>query len=259
VHLVNPNTNPILTLLMSLVFVVAISRWTTNLIRRRASGRVVGDIVRDLRNDAFRSAMSRDMSFYDEFSSGKIVSRITSDTQDFAQMIVLVTDLMSQIATLIILLVILFNIEWHLALILCIIAPVIMAAALLFRRIARSASRQASRVLAKVNNNIQESVAGIMVAKNFRQEQAQFDQFSAVNTQYYHAGRVVPVHSFPAKHLGPDHLDCLVLEPAPGRIGLVGARFRADRRRAGCRPDGPGASFRPARRDRIPPFEIPLQ
>lgn len=175
----------LITLLIGLVYLIAVSRWGTNLVRRRAAGRVVGDIVRDLRNDAFAAAMSRDMSFYDEFASGKIVSRITSDTQDFAQMIVLVTDMMSQIAVLILLLGILFTIEWHLALILIILAPMIMGTALLFRRVARYVTRQASRVLANVNNNIQESVAGMTVAKNFRQEHALYNTFAIVNQQSY--------------------------------------------------------------------------
>ena len=54
-----------------------------------------------------------------------------------------------------------------------------------FRRIARRTSTQARRVLAEVNANVQESVTGIGVAKNFRQEQRIYDEFKPVNAQSY--------------------------------------------------------------------------
>ena len=40
--------------------------------------------------------VARDMSFYDEFPSGKIVSRVTSDTEDFATVVTLTLNLLSQ-------------------------------------------------------------------------------------------------------------------------------------------------------------------
>lgn len=176
---------PVLVLICGAVFLAACGSWAANLFRRRATGRAIGDIVRQMRTDAFQSAVSRDMSFYDEFSSAKIVSRITSDTQDFAQMIVLVTDLISQMTVLILLIVILFFTEWKLTLVLCLMIPLVLASALGFRRISREVSRKASRMLANVNSNIQESIAGISVAKNFRQEQRIYDDFDAVNRQSY--------------------------------------------------------------------------
>lgn len=166
-------------------YIASCASWGTNYFRRRAAGRAIGDIVRDLRNDAFAAAVSRDMSFYDEFSSGKIVSRITSDTQEFAQVVVLVTDLISQMIMVMILMTILILTEWHLALILAVLAPVVIVAALAFRRVARSTSQQASRVLANVNGMISESITGINVAKNFRQEGAIYNQFDTVNRQAY--------------------------------------------------------------------------
>ncbi|MBX3081250.1 MAG: ABC transporter ATP-binding protein [Anaerolineae bacterium] len=180
----NPDLK-VLLIVAGSVYFAAIGSWGANVIRRRATSRAIANIVRQMRTDAFEAAVSRDMSFYDEFSSGKIVSRITSDTQDFAQMIVLVTDLVSQMMVLILLVTILFFTEWHLALMLMIMVPLVLGSALMYRRIAREVSRQASRMLANVNGNIQESVAGISVAKNFRQERTIYEQFKAVNQQSY--------------------------------------------------------------------------
>jgi ABC-type multidrug transport system fused ATPase/permease subunit len=171
--------------LAGLYLVVATSAWLMNLFRRRATGRTIGDIVRNMRYDAFSSAISRDMSFYDEFASAKIVSRITSDTQEFAQVIVLIADLISKLFMMIFLGVILLTTEWHMALILFVLSPSVILIALAFRAIARRTSRQGNRMIANVNNMISESVKGIQVAKNFRQEQRIYNDFDVVNRQAY--------------------------------------------------------------------------
>ena len=64
---------------------------------RAARRRAVGDVVLALREDAFAAVMERDLSFYDQYASGRIVSRVTSDTQDFSAVVTLTIDLMSQL------------------------------------------------------------------------------------------------------------------------------------------------------------------
>ncbi len=159
--------------------------WCFNFLRQWLTARVVGDVVLNLRNDAFSAVMKRDMSFYDEFSTGRIVSRVTSDTQDFSNVVTLTLNLISQSLQLVILIGILFYIDARLALIAMAIAPVIVVIALGFRRIARRVTQQARRVLADVNANVQESITGISVAKAFRQEHAVYKHFEDVNDQSY--------------------------------------------------------------------------
>jgi ABC-type multidrug transport system fused ATPase/permease subunit len=65
------------------------------------------------------------------------------------------------------------------------IAPVIFIVALAFRRIARETMRRSQRARGVVNSLVQESISGIAIAKNFRQEQAVYDQFRTVNEQSY--------------------------------------------------------------------------
>jgi len=79
----------------------------------------------------------------------------------------------------------LFFINAQLALIALAIAPFIVFTALAFRRIARHTTKQARRVIAQVNANVQESIAGIAIAKNFRQEQTIYQEFTKVNEQSY--------------------------------------------------------------------------
>ncbi|MFA5569098.1 MAG: ABC transporter ATP-binding protein, partial [Trueperaceae bacterium] len=159
--------------------------WGFNFLRQWLSARVVGDVVLTLRNDAFDAVMRRDMSFYDEYSTGRIVSRVTSDTHDFSTVVTLTLNLIGQVLQIAILLGVLFYIDVRLALIALAIAPVVVAIALAFRHVARVVTTQARRVLAEVNANVQETLTGISVAKTFRQEPAIYRQFVGVNDQSY--------------------------------------------------------------------------
>lgn len=159
--------------------------WVFNFFRRSYTNKVVGDVVLNLRKDAFDAVLERDMSFYDEFPTGKIVSRVTSDTQDFSTVVTLTLDLISQLLQVVLITAILFFINVKLALIALAIAPLTIIIALAFRRIARHTTQQARRVLADVNANVQESITGISVAKTFRQEGTIYDEFKRVNDQSY--------------------------------------------------------------------------
>ena len=163
----------------------AVLSYVFNFVRQWLTARAVGDVVLNLRRDAFDSVVARDMSFYDEFSSGRVVSRVTADTQDFSTVVTLTLNLISQLLQVGILVGLLFYIDVRLALLALVIAPVIVAVALGFRRIARRVTQQARRVLADVNANVQESITGISVAKAFRQEAAVYAGFNDVNAQSY--------------------------------------------------------------------------
>jgi len=159
--------------------------WAFNFFRQWYTARTVGDVVLNLREDAFAAVMVRDMSFYDEYPSGKIVSRVTSDTQDFAAVVTLTLNLLSQALLVVLLIGVLFYINVRLALLTLIIAPLIVIISLGFRRLARLTTQRAQRALARVNANVQESISGISVAKNFRQEETIYGEFSQVNQQSY--------------------------------------------------------------------------
>jgi ATP-binding cassette subfamily B protein len=180
--------NPQLQLLLTLAAVVTVMgalSWGFNFVSLWFSARAVGDVVLALREDAFRAVMRRDLSFYDQFASGRIVSRVTSDTQDFATVVTLTIDLLSQLVLVVVIGLVLLTQNVRLALITFTVGPVVVIIALVFRRLARNAMQQAQRALATVNATIQETVSGIAVAKNFRQEAAIYDDFQDVNELAY--------------------------------------------------------------------------
>ncbi|MBK5107553.1 MAG: ABC transporter ATP-binding protein, partial [Anaerolineales bacterium] len=174
----------IIILCGAILFAGVIS-WGANWGRRRLTVRMIGDIILAIRSDGFKAAMDHDLSFYDQFSSGRVVSRITSDTQEFGQTVTLVTDLISQIIEIIFLGIVLVSIDLRLSLVLFSFLPVIFIVVLGFRRIARVVTRKGMRAMANVNAAIKETISGIAVAKNFRQEASIFTEFEQANKQSY--------------------------------------------------------------------------
>ncbi len=178
-------TIPEIALVGAILMGVGVGLWGLNWMRRSLIVRAVGDVVLDLRTRAFRAAAEHDLSFYDQFSSGRIVSRITSDTNDFGQLIVIITDVVSQMMQAFILGVVLFRTELRLSLLLVAFMPAIFGVAAGFRALARVVTKRGMKAMADVNAAIKETISGISIAKNFRQEQSIFESFDESNQQSY--------------------------------------------------------------------------
>jgi ATP-binding cassette, subfamily B, bacterial len=172
-------------LLVAAILVAGGLSWTFNFFRQWNTAQVVGDVVLKLRRDAFHAVLGHDMSFYDENSSGKIISRVTSDTDAFATVVTLTLNLLSQVLLVILIIGVLFSISPPLTLATLTIAPLIVLIALGFRRVAREWITRAQRVGGRVNATVQEAISGITVAKNFRQEATMYGEFRKVNAQAY--------------------------------------------------------------------------
>src|SRR5690606_18234438 len=147
-------------LALALVGVILLSSlgWVFNAVRQWQSATAIGNVTLQLREDAVESVVRRDLSFYDIFPSGKIVSRVTSDTQAFSSVVTLSTELMSQILLVFLLIGYLFTVSVKMTVILLLLSPFIVATALAFRRIARDTVTQSRRVNAVVNAHVQETI-----------------------------------------------------------------------------------------------------
>jgi ATP-binding cassette subfamily B protein len=182
--MVEATTRLVIVLTISLLLLQSLT-WLFNFVRQTFSARAIGDVVLQLREDVFNAVTRRDLSFFDEHPTGKIISRVTSDTQDFAAVVDLTMNLLSQVLMVFIMVIVLLAVQPGLTLLMLAMTPFVVLLALSFRRFARRVTQNARRILAQVNANIQESVSGIGVAKSFRQEATMYDEFSALNQQTY--------------------------------------------------------------------------
>lgn len=180
------NANPALIVWLGVGSVaIGVITWLLNWIRRLFTVKVVAEVMLAIRKDAFNAAIYQDLAFYDEFDSGRVISRVTSDTQQLGEVIILGSDIINQLSFVLIIFVVLMGIEWRLALITLLMGGLIILATQRFRVLSRHSTQQSARSVGEVNNAIQESIMGIRVAKNFRQEETIYREFQALNKQAY--------------------------------------------------------------------------
>ena len=176
-----PNETAYTVLVMGVIF-LQVMDFVFYYVIRRLMSRITADMNRDLSIDAFASSIEQDLAFHDRLSSGRIVSRITTDTNDFSMLIRLTMDVAGSIVQSIVTAIILFNAEWRLALVLMAFIPIVMLVVSQFRKLARRVTTKGMRAMANVNATIKETISGISVAKNFRQEEEIYRDFKESNT-----------------------------------------------------------------------------
>ncbi len=179
------NTSALITAIITGLIGFGLLSWAFNAARQWLTAIAIGNVTLKIRQDAFDAVVERDLSFYDEFASGKIVSRVTSDSQALSSVVSLVTELGSQVLIITLLTAYLFTISAPMTWMTLAISPFIILTSLIFRRIARNTVTQSRRMNAVVSAHIQETISGIGIAKTFRQEQTVYDTFLDVNRQSF--------------------------------------------------------------------------
>ncbi|MFW9826456.1 MAG: ABC transporter ATP-binding protein [Candidatus Thorarchaeota archaeon] len=184
----NLETNRNVIYIVFIVFVILtlnLSSWVFNYFQQRNAFRVIGGVMLDLRKDATNAVLNHDLSFFDRNPTGKIVSRINSDSDTFGTTVDLSIQLISSILVVFILIIIMFLINLTLSLATLSVVPFFFVLALAFRKIARKRTLLGQRALASVNSFVKESFSGIQIAKTFRQEHKLYEKFKNVNNTSY--------------------------------------------------------------------------
>ncbi|MFX0182363.1 MAG: ABC transporter ATP-binding protein [Candidatus Hodarchaeota archaeon] len=159
--------------------------WVFNYVRQTYSAEIIGDVVLDLRRDVNTAVLNHDMSFFDKYPTGKIVSRINTDSRDFGQTANQLVMTASSLLLVFIMFGVMFSINMTLTIVVIALVPFIFIITLSFRKMARNLTLLGQRALAVVNAFVQESFSGIQIAKTFRQETKLYNKFGEVNQQSY--------------------------------------------------------------------------
>lgn len=137
-------------------------------------------VIHDLRTHLFEHVGTLDVGFFDERPTGSLVTRVTSDVENLAELytsglVVLSFDLF-KVAVLVGLL---FWIDVDLALVVAALLPLLILISLAFRGRARDSFRHLRARLASLNGYLQEVLTGIRVVQLFHRERlvsARFDR-----------------------------------------------------------------------------------
>lgn len=139
-------------------------------------------VIKQLRKEVFAKYLSLPTQFYDNASSGELISRITFNSQRVAQaasstLTIMVRDSLTAIG----LLALMFYQSWQLSLCFLVIGPIIGIIVDRVSRQFRAVSRNIQDSMGEVSHVIQEAVDGSRVIKIFGGQATEEHQFEVVN------------------------------------------------------------------------------
>jgi ABC-type multidrug transport system fused ATPase/permease subunit len=154
-----------------------------NLVVQTILFKIVSQVSFDLRFKLNYAVLLQDLSFFDKYPTGKIVSRINNDGARFGEMIHLSIKGLASLLILIVVIIPILMINVVISSIVFIIVPFLFILTFSFRKIVRKKTLLGQRSLALLNAFVQETMSGIQIAKTFRQEEKLLKEFELINKQ----------------------------------------------------------------------------
>ena len=149
-------------------------------------------IIRDLRNDVYRTIVGLPLSFFGRSQTGALVSRITYDTGVLRDAISEgLTDFLFQPIQILVNLVALlfvkfvFGIPWSLVLVIFALLPLVIYPVMRVGKRLKKISRLSQEQVAEINSTLFESISGIRIVQGFVMEHYETDRFARQNQSLY--------------------------------------------------------------------------
>lgn len=141
-----------------------------------------------MRNDVFQHLSKLPVRFFDHHPAGKIVARVTNDTEAVRElyMTVLAT-FFSGIVYLTGIYIALFILDVRLALLTLVLIPLFYAWIQLYHRFAAGLNRRIRDKNADINAAMNENIHGMSIIQAFNQESSSQKQFEQFNDEHYRA------------------------------------------------------------------------
>lgn len=176
---------PIATLLaifFGLAVVTAIFRYTEYILLQKASNR----IIQKMRNDVYEHIQTLPIRYFDNLPAGKVVARITNDTEAIRELYVTV---LSQFATSAMYItgiyVALFLLDPTMGAIALFIVPILVIWVIGYRKFAAKYNHVIREKNSEMNAMINESIQGMTIIQAFRREKQMEGEFEQLNGEHY--------------------------------------------------------------------------
>jgi ATP-binding cassette subfamily B multidrug efflux pump len=143
-------------------------------------------IVRKMRNDVFRHIQRLPVQYFDNLPAGKVVARVTNDTEAIRELYVSVlANFFSGIIYITAIIGALFVLDSHLALIALPFIPILYTWIVMYRKFAGKYNHVIRSRLSDINGMINESIQGMPIIQAFRKQKETMAEFHEMNDEYF--------------------------------------------------------------------------
>ncbi len=168
----------LLTKIGIIVGVTALLQWFMNTINNK----ITFQVIRDVRDEAFRKIEILPLKYIDAHAYGEIVSRVIADVDQFADGLLMgFTQLFTGVLTILGTLLFMLSIDWHITLVVILLTPLSLFAARFIARKTYHMFRLQSDTRAKQTGLIDEMIGNQKVVQAFSHEREVLGQFDEVN------------------------------------------------------------------------------
>jgi ABC-type multidrug transport system fused ATPase/permease subunit len=182
--LAGDGSRELVTIVLILLVMVVAQAFTRQLFLVM-SGRIGQDVLLDLRRRIFRHFQHLSPSFHDEYTSGRVISRQTSDVDAIYELLETGFDgLITAVLTLVGTAVILLFLDLRLGLVALLCFPFLWWLTTWFRRQSALAYRRTRETVAVVIVHFVETVNGMRAVQAFRRQDRNQEIFESVNDDY---------------------------------------------------------------------------
>jgi ATP-binding cassette subfamily B multidrug efflux pump len=145
-------------------------------------------IIFNIRQMLFSHMQRMPLSFYDKNPIGRLVTRVTNDTETLNDMytnvlVTLIKDFVILAGTV----VIMFRLDVKMTLISLAVMPVVIVLTIIFRIRIRKVYRNVRTSLAKINSVISENISGMRIIQLFSREKENYARFNEAGEKYHKA------------------------------------------------------------------------
>jgi ABC-type multidrug transport system fused ATPase/permease subunit len=146
-------------------------------------------IIYNIRNQVFSHLQKMPLSFFDKNPVGRLVTRVTNDTETLNDMYTnVLVNVLKDISIMVGVLIIMLSMDLRLSLVVIAAIPPVILATILFRVKARKVYRFFRVTLAKVNSVLSENLSGMRIIQLCSKAREKYNEFKSVNKDYYKAG-----------------------------------------------------------------------
>lgn len=173
-----------LTFIAMILVVVYVVNWFSGYQRTYQISWLGQNMVNDIRMKLFSHLQDLSFSFYDRSEAGRIISRVTNDTDTLSMIFVQgIVTVLSDILTLVGIVVVMLWLSIPLTLATLVVLPLLLLTTLVFQSRLRRAYRMTRKKIAKVTSKLQESISGIREIQSFTREKDTMEVFRRANVE----------------------------------------------------------------------------
>ncbi|CAH1608333.1 MULTISPECIES: ABC transporter transmembrane domain-containing protein [Vibrio harveyi group] len=153
---------------------------------------VATDTIKTIRKQVFSGVIKQPLSAFDYTPAGKLVSRITNDTESLQQFYeLLIATVVKNVVMILVMLGVMTYMSWKLTLVVLVLLPIVVGFMYLFKQLSTENYRNMRDLLTDINANLSESIQGMSVVQLMQQEARFNKQFNDLTEQHLVASKKV--------------------------------------------------------------------